>query len=455
MMFGGGLLTSRKSSTYGVRFIDLFYVSLLLAPSIRSFYSEHYILGAILFFLSLFVLGCSSGTALWLSKAHLDVHTTTASSRVTNIRHRRNIGRHMPCPYPDAWYTVALSAELKPGDILDINVCGRALVVFRPKSGGKPSVLDAYCSHLGAHLAHGGGSLVDDCIRCPFHGWCYDGNGKLIKTETGDTIPPGSDLKSWPVIERNGLITIWMSAAVHNEKIVNLSVEETQPWFEAPIFPELEGKFDYHGFSEHTVPALIFELPENGADVGHLTALHNAFIVASLRPLLSHKWAASWRADEKEAHIARLKIKEYMVLLGFTLPGPVEVEITQVGPSQVYLDFSLPGIGRLIIMETVTPMAPTQMRVLHACYASPHVPRLVAKTVLAAVNRAYEQDLPVWAHKRYEPAPRLTSSESAIKIYRGWVKQFIKSPNAITFEEAQKKQLKIELGLPDDSTMNW
>jgi len=450
-------LQSRYSQKWGFRYVDIIYVSLLFAPGIKSLLSEQYVIGATLLVLSLFVLACSSGTALWLSKAHLDIHSTPESARITNVRHRRNIGKHMPCPYPDAWYTVALSAELKPGDIIDINVCGRALVVFRPKSGGKPSALDAYCSHLGAHLAHGGGSLVDDCIRCPFHGWCYDGNGKLVKTETGDAIPPGSDLKSWPVMERNGLVTVWMSAAVHNEKVV-LSAEETKPWFEPPVFPELDGgskAFDYHGFSEHTVPALIFELPENGADVGHLTALHNSFIVASLRPLLSHKWAASWNADEKEAHIARLKIKESMVLLGMTLPGPVEVEITQCGPSQVYLDFAVPGIGRLIIMETVTPLAPTQMRVLHTCYAAPHVPRLVAKTVLAAVNRAYEQDLPVWAHKRYEPAPRLTSSESAIKIYRNWVKQFIKSPHAISFEDAQKKQLKIDLGLPDDCSLNW
>jgi hypothetical protein len=69
--------------------------------------------------------------------------------------------------------------------------------------------------------------------------------------------------------------------------------------------------------------------------------------------------------------------------------------------------------------------------------------------------RAYEQDLPVWAHKRYEPAPRLTSSEGAIGVYRKWVRQFIKSPRAISFEEAQKAQLRIDLGLPDDSTLSW
>lgn len=448
----------------------------------------------------------SAGTALWLSRAHLEPHGTPAATALSALRHRRNIGRRMPCPFPDAWYTVALSAELAPGALVDVTVCGRSLVVFRPRDGSAPAALDAYCTHLGSHLAHGGGRLESDgCIRCPFHGWCFDAKGRLVRTETGDAPPAGSDLKAWPVLERNGVVSVWMSAAGHRaapppaappalspvgaaapaassavDKLAALlaaakpaaapalaasdattsaaDANDERPWFEPPVFPELNGgpeAFVYHGCSEHVVPALIFELPENGADVGHLSALHSAFVVASLRPLLSHKWAASWRADETHAHLARLRICESMVLLGVTLPGPVEVEITQCGPSQVFLAFRVPAIGRVSIIETVTPVAPTTQRVLHAVYAAPHVPRLVAKALLASVVRAYEQDLPVWAHKRYEPAPRLTSSEGAIGVYRKWVRQFIKSPRAISFEEAQKAQLRIDLGLPDDSTLSW
>ena len=91
---------------------------------------------------------------------------------------------------------------------------------------------------------------------------------------------------------------------------------------------------------------------------------------------------------------------------------------------------------------------------MHACYAAPAVPRLVAKALLASIIRAYEQDLAVWAHKRYEPAPRLTASEASVKTYRGWVKQFYASPKAISFERAQRACLKVELGLPDDA-LEW
>jgi len=447
--------------------------------------------------LALLLALASAGTAAWLSKAHLAPHGTAAATALSALRHRRNVGRRMPCPFPDAWYAVALSAELAPGAIVDVTVCGRSLVVFRPRDGSAPAALDAYCTHTGSHLAHGGGRLeADGCVRCPFHGWCFDSKGHLVRTETGDAPPKGADLRAWPVLERNGVVSVWMAASGHRAPPPSGSpvvaapgasaaagasavdrlaaallaaagsppagdaADDEKPWFTPPVFPELDGgagAFAYHGFSEHIVPALIYELPENGADVGHLTALHSDFVVAALRPLLSHKWAGKWTADEEPGreHLASLRIVESMVLLGVTLPGPVKVEITQCGPSQVFLSFNVPGIGRVFIIETVTPVAPTTQRVLHAVYAAPHVPRVAAKALLASVGRAYEQDLPVWAHKRYEPAPRLTASEGSVAVYRKWVRKFYKSPNAISFEEAAKAQLKVDLGLPDDSTMSW
>ena len=61
----------------------------------------------------------------------------------------------------------------------------------------------------------------------------------------------------------------------------------------------------------------------------------------------------------------------------------------------------------------------------------------------------------MWAHKRYEPAPRLTASEGAIAAYRKWTRQFVRSPRAITFVDAQKAQLRVDLGLPDDAPLAW
>ena len=433
----------------------------------------------------------SWGTCAWHSTAHLASHGSDLATRLSAAKHVRNVGRALPCPYPDAWFVVAISRELPPGGVVDAVACGHSLVVWRT-SAGAPVVMDAYCAHNGAHLAHGGGRVEGDCIRCPFHGWCYDQSGRAVSTPV-DPPPKGVTMRSWPVLERNGVISVWMSAAVSHrsgggsgggcddalgssvsrrddtstplppppalqcsaeapdapEAVVDALPSGT-PWYTPPLFADLS-TWPYHGFVEHHVPALIFELPENGADIAHLNALHNAFVVPALRRLLSHRWAATWEPDSENKHLANMTVRQSMLLLGFELPGPVHVRITQCGPSQVVLFFTLPAIGRLCIVETVTPQAPALQRVLHVLFAEPCVPRALAKVVLYSLVQAYEQDVPVWAHKRYEPTPRLTASEGPVRAFRTWARQFYRDPRSVSFEAAQRAHLRKTLGYPDDA----
>jgi phenylpropionate dioxygenase-like ring-hydroxylating dioxygenase large terminal subunit len=87
------------------------------------------------------------------------------------------------CAFPKGWFTVALSHEVKSGTVLKQTFCGEEIVIFRTESG-KISVLDAYCTHLGAHLGHGG-TVEGENIRCPFHGFCFDTKGDCTKTGYG------------------------------------------------------------------------------------------------------------------------------------------------------------------------------------------------------------------------------------------------------------------------------
>ena len=90
---------------------------------------------------------------------------------------------------PNGWFAVAWSRELRPGEVHRIRAFGEDLVLFRTHSG-VPRVLSAYCPHLGAHLAEGG-RVMGESIRCPFHGWQYDG-GTTINFY-GDALPQPGD----------------------------------------------------------------------------------------------------------------------------------------------------------------------------------------------------------------------------------------------------------------------
>jgi nitrite reductase/ring-hydroxylating ferredoxin subunit len=52
-------------------------------------------------------------------------------------------------------------------------------VVARTIENGEIRVFDAFCPHQGAHLGHGG-KTADDCLRCPFHGFYFDAEGRCI-----------------------------------------------------------------------------------------------------------------------------------------------------------------------------------------------------------------------------------------------------------------------------------
>src|SRR4029079_16168792 len=72
----------------------------------------------------------------------------------------------------------ALSEELPPGaPPLPIKLFGEELVLFRNEQG-KLGLIDLHCAHRGADLSYG--SLEDGGLRCIYHGWLYDVNGKII-----------------------------------------------------------------------------------------------------------------------------------------------------------------------------------------------------------------------------------------------------------------------------------
>ena len=85
-------------------------------------------------------------------------------------------GGHPLSPNPKGWFAVDLSDSLQPGAVKPLSIVGRDLVLFRT-AAGEPGVLSAYCSHLGTHLGYGG-HVDDGLLRCPFHHWGFEPNGR-------------------------------------------------------------------------------------------------------------------------------------------------------------------------------------------------------------------------------------------------------------------------------------
>src|SRR3546814_16427406 len=91
--------------------------------------------------------------------------------------------------YPTGWFWVAWSHEVSVEDApRPLRYFGRDLVLYRGASG-RPAVLAAPCPHLGAHLGYGG-SVSDDDLVGPFHGWGRAPAGTTVEIQYDDQIQP-------------------------------------------------------------------------------------------------------------------------------------------------------------------------------------------------------------------------------------------------------------------------
>lgn len=79
------------------------------------------------------------------------------------------------------WSAIAFESDVaKPGDAFPVDFLGMPLVVVRSKDGAL-NVFQNTCRHRGMILVQEPVHLKGP-IRCPYHSWCYDHAGKLVRT---------------------------------------------------------------------------------------------------------------------------------------------------------------------------------------------------------------------------------------------------------------------------------
>ena len=159
------------------------------------------------------------------------------------------------------WHPVAAAAELtdeKP--IKAVKILNEELVVYRDRSG-KYGLVGEHCPHRLASLAYG---RVDERgIRCPYHGWKFDGAGKCLEQPAE---PPDSTFKdriqhvAYPVEYLGGLIYAYLGRAP------------------APLLPRWDVLVWEHGrrwiVKESIIDCNWLQPMENSVDPSHLFWLH-------------------------------------------------------------------------------------------------------------------------------------------------------------------------------------
>ncbi|MDB5070528.1 MAG: MarR family transcriptional regulator [Candidatus Eremiobacteraeota bacterium] len=110
------------------------------------------------------------------------------------------------------WVPACLGEEVaeRDGTPLRVRIFGQPLVVFRD-SGGRLGILDEHCPHRLASLALGRNE--EGGIRCVYHGWKFDVEGRCMEMPTepeGYNFRDRMRTRSYPVREAGGLVWTYL-----------------------------------------------------------------------------------------------------------------------------------------------------------------------------------------------------------------------------------------------------
>jgi phenylpropionate dioxygenase-like ring-hydroxylating dioxygenase large terminal subunit len=121
----------------------------------------------------------------------------------------------------NAWYVAEWSSAIER-NLTPVTILGEQIVLYRTKSN-EPVALEDACCHRKLPLSMG--RLVDDRLQCGYHGLEYDGSGVCVKVPGQTRIPRGAKVRSYPVIDRWGLIWIWMGNPAQADPATILHVD--------------------------------------------------------------------------------------------------------------------------------------------------------------------------------------------------------------------------------------
>lgn len=169
------------------------------------------------------------------------------------------------------WQPVCLSSELRELP-KRIRILCEDLVVFRDRQG-RVGCLDLHCAHRGTSLEYG--RIEETGIRCCYHGWLYDTEGRCIEMpcETPEMVEKlNVHQPGYPVHEHGGLVFVYMGPPEKQPLFPLYDILDPDYWDSA----ELRGM---RLWEDHSVGFVRdcnwLQHFENVVDPYHLLILHN------------------------------------------------------------------------------------------------------------------------------------------------------------------------------------
>ena len=316
--------------------------------------------------------------------------------------------------FPRGWFMIGEAHEATHTP-KSLRYFGKDLVLYRGESG-TPYLTDAYCPHMGAHIAKNATSYIvrdgeqiqGESIRCPFHGWRFGPDGACNHIPYSDFIPKAAKLRYYPVVERAGILWVWHDpeALAPDYPLSEFGGHHgAAGWVEWKI--DFMGDLDSHGI----------EITDNMADFGHFVPIHGAT-----------EW--QYFANEYQAHVVHQYYSAGHRTLTASAEDQLALDTWYEGPG--FLQSEMAGAFDSFIMIANTPIEDGRSRAWHGLMVRVHdgsrettdEDRAHARAYQEGSRLAFAQDVEIWANKRACINPLVIPKDGPFAKNRVWYSQF-------------------------------
>ena len=250
----------------------------------------------------------------------------------------------------NGWYCAGFSRDITH-QLMGRTFLDEPVLLFR-KEDGHVTALSDVCPHRFAPLHQG--RLEGDTVQCPYHGLCFDAAGQCVRNPHGSRrIPPRSDLRSYPLVERDGVAWIWMGEPTLADPTNIVDLELIDAEIHAPISGYMKMEADYR---------LVID---NLLDLNHAPYLHGG----SLSPVGQTRETTAERGTNSAASIYLMRsvqtpesqrlwfdapTGDYHVSMHWTAPGTLRQRIAMTATGQPPEAGAVTRGAHLLTPETAT-----------------------------------------------------------------------------------------------------
>jgi 3-ketosteroid 9alpha-monooxygenase subunit A len=304
--------------------------------------------------------------------------------------------------FPKGWYCVAESAEVTGETLKPVSYLDQQFIVYRD-AGGQAHVADAYCPHLGAHLASHDGCITNGEIVCPFHKWRFDAaTGKCASIPYTKIVPPQAKLTVYPTREVAGLVLMWYHPAG--------GAPDFQPF--DPAIYNSDRAWLLTGEDIRLARAPFRDLIENLFDTAHIQQLHSS---------------------NGQPEIDKITRTDFGIRVDYLKPTtPEQFPID-------FMQFNFSGLGLVhhivegpgFAMQQIVSITPIDHEGFHQharLYVrdtgSPEMNQMIGGAFVARVIAEIEQDFQVLNYKKHLKNPVICAGDGPIMKFRDYAKEF-------------------------------